>query len=34
MTSEGMKERRISEKMMLQYEDSEGPTKVDFGESE
>jgi len=32
MTPEGIVERRISDKMMLQYEESEGPTKVDLGD--
>lgn len=34
MTAEGIVERRISEKtlLQLQYDESEGPTKVDFGD--
>ena len=34
MTAEGLKERRISAKTLLQYEESEGPTKPDMGEIE
>lgn len=32
MTQNGPIERHISDKMMLQYEESEGPTKVDLGD--
>lgn len=34
MTADGIKERRISDKMMLQYEESEGPTKCDYGDQD
>ena len=32
MTPDGLVERRITDSMLLQYEEAEGPTKVDFGE--
>lgn len=34
MTASGLVERRISDKTLLQYEESEGPTKVDFGDAD
>lgn len=34
MTANGIKERRISAQTLLQYEESEGPTKPDMGEIE
>ena len=32
MTADGLKERRIPNNMFLQYEEAEGPTKVDLGD--
>jgi hypothetical protein len=32
MTANGIKYRPISDQTLLQYEESEGPTKADFGD--
>lgn len=34
LTADGFVERRITDSMMLQYDESEGPTKVDFGDTD
>jgi len=34
MTANGIVEKRIPESALVQFEDSEGPTKVDFGEND
>jgi len=34
MTQNGIVERRIPESLLIAYEESEGPTKVDFGDAD